>query len=58
LDNNTRSRLENRTTDKVAVFREDLRHAQLDSDNPVDRHFLFSLFRSLSAPGEYWLRLA
>src|SRR5215470_14182983 len=58
LNNDTWTRLQNGATHKVSVFGEDLRHSQLDSDNSVDRHFLFSLFRSLSAPGEYWLRTA
>ena len=30
------------------IFLEDLRHPQLDSDNPVNRHCLLSLFRSMS----------
>src|SRR5580704_5262712 len=43
LHHNTRARLKHRATYQVAVFREDLRHAQLDTDNSVDRHFLVSL---------------
>src|SRR5262249_6167841 len=58
LHYNTGPSLQNCATHKVAVFCKDLRHSQLDSDNSVNRHFLFSLFRSLSAPGEYWLRTA
>ena len=47
LHHNARTRLQNGAPNQVAVFGEDLRHAQLDSDNSVDCHFLVSLFRSL-----------
>ena len=43
-----RARLQDRASDQRSVCLEDLRHPQLDSDNPVDRHRFVSLFRSLS----------
>jgi hypothetical protein len=43
--------LKNRAPSHRAVFQEDLRHAQLDSDNPVDGHLFSLLQRALG----YWL---
>src|SRR5262249_49118886 len=48
LHDDTRARLQHGATHQGAVVLEDLRHAQLDSDNSVDRHRVFSFFRSLS----------
>src|SRR4030095_6343201 len=53
--------LQHRTSDQIAVLGKDLRHAQLDSDDPVNRHFLFSLSQlasSFSGTAGYWLRIA
>src|SRR5205085_166493 len=44
------SDLQYRAANKRAVFGEDLRHAQLDSDNPVNRHRLVSLSQRVSLP--------
>ena len=41
LNHNARTRLQNGATHQVAVLGEDLRHAQLDSDNAVDCHVPF-----------------
>src|SRR5215472_5531003 len=48
LHHYTRSRLQHRAADQAAVFGEDLRHAQLDSDDSVDGHCFISRFRSMS----------
>src|SRR6266404_5022935 len=56
LHHHARARLKNGAPDERAVFDEHLRHAQLDSDNSVDRH---CSFLSLAACLEgYWLRTA
>ncbi len=47
LHDHARPRLQHRASDKSSIRLEDLRHPQLDSDNPVDRHRFVSLFRSL-----------
>src|SRR5579859_3823395 len=43
LHHHARSRLQHGAAHQRAVVGEDLRHPQLDSDNSVDRHLLFSL---------------
>src|SRR5216684_2845799 len=56
LHHHARPCLQNRAPRQCAVLQEDLRHAQLDSDNSVDRH---CSFLSLAACLEgYWLRTA
>src|SRR5258708_1007600 len=46
LHDDTWPRLQHRAADQRAVVGEDLRHSQLDSDDPVDRHFLRFLLAS------------
>src|SRR5277367_598644 len=57
LHHYTRARLQDCASNQRSICLEDLRHPQLDSDNPVDRHRFVSLFRSLPCFW-YWLRLA
>src|SRR6266478_5471356 len=52
LHHHARPRLQHRATDQRTVVGEHLRHPQLDSDNSVDRHCLFSLCRSMSFTSE------
>src|SRR5215472_5306414 len=49
LHDNAGTRLKNGAAYEAAVFGEDLRHAELDSDNSVDWHS-FSLFKQLVSP--------
>src|SRR5262249_11228590 len=41
--------LQSRAPDQIAVSGKDLRYAHLDSNNPVTRHFLFSLSQLASS---------
>jgi hypothetical protein len=50
--------LQHRAANESTVIGEDLRHAQLDSDNSVNRHRLFSLFAACLVTAGYWLRTA
>src|SRR5207244_7329056 len=58
LHDDTWTRLQHGATNQGAVVLEDLRHAQLDSDNSVDRHRLFSFLSQRVAGCGYWLRTA
>ena len=49
LHHHARARLQHGASDQRAVCLEDLRHAQLDSDNSVDRHFPFLSFAACLA---------
>src|ERR1700675_530637 len=49
LHHHTWARLQNSAAHQCAVVLEDLRHSQLDSDNPVDCHAFSSFFSALNS---------